>query len=500
MVLMSIPTVAIVGRTNVGKSTLFNQLVGRRIAITDPTAGTTRDRIFHPLEWYDPDGHLHRFELMDTGGLGIVDHQDLSDLVEHQIEVGIGGADVLVFLVDAQEGVTPQDQVIAARLRKTGIPLVLVANKADNQQLQDRTAEFYNLALDDVTAISAAHRRGLDDLLDRIVQVLPRQSTERGALVDDEDVLKLAIVGRRNVGKSTFVNRLAGHENGNERVIASDTPGTTRDSIDVRIERDGEVFIVTDTAGMRRKRSLESTIEFFAIARTERAIRRAAVVVLMLDAKDGISQVDKKIADHVREAAKPCVIAINKWDLAGDDVITSEYEAYIAKQLPLLGFAPLIFTCAEKGRNVWQCVRIARELWEQARRTHRTSELNRAIRDAIAAHAPHAKRGKLPKIYYAAQVGTEPPTLALFVNDPRLFGAEYVRYLENRMREALGIPEIPIRIVLKPRSRKSKGRTSTEPSLTPEGLIPPPSSDSAASSKDAGVDATTSDVSAEGAE
>jgi GTP-binding protein len=482
--------VAIVGRPNVGKSTLFNQLVGRRIAITDPTAGTTRDRIFHPLSWHDADGVLRRFELMDTGGLGIVDHQDLSTLVEHQIEVGIAGADLLVLMMDAQNGVTPHDREIATRLRKTGLPLILAANKCDNDTLREQSAEFYNLGLDgDVVAISAVHRRGMDDLLDTIVEHLPplpddfdleaneKEDPVRPGDADTFGDLKLAIVGRRNVGKSTFVNALVG----DERVIASDTPGTTRDSIDVRLERDGRTVILIDTAGLRRRRSLASTIEFFALARTERAITRADVVVLMLDSEEGISQVDKSVAEQVREEAKTCILAVNKWDKSPDDASLEDYEEYLDRALPQLAFAPLSFTSAINAINIWETVTLAEELAEKSRRRHPTGEVNRILRNALAAHSPPARRSKLPKAYYATQIGVQPPRFALFVNEKRLFAPDYVRYLEKRLKLALDLEEIPIRIVLKNRKEKSapghnrrraKGSYEPEPEqiLTREGL------------------------------
>jgi GTP-binding protein len=462
-----LPTVAIVGRPNVGKSTLFNQLVGRRIAITDPTAGTTRDRIFHPMEWHDPDEHLRRFELIDTGGLGIVDRQDLSDLIERQIDVAIGSADVLVFMVDAQEGVTPLDEIVASRLRRTGLPVLLIANKCDELSFDDRAYEFYNLNLGDPLPLSSAHRRNLDEMLDRLVALLPTGLAGH-IETDPRDILKLAVVGRRNAGKSTFVNALVG----DERVIASDKPGTTRDSVDVRIEREGETFLLIDTAGTRRMTSLETSIEFFAAARTERAVRRADVVMLLLDAREDVGDLDKKLVERTLLLGKPMIIVLSKWDLTDPEMAAADYEEYIGRKFPKARFVPIIAISAVEHINLWESIDLARELWQQCRQRHQTAEINRVLREAIAAHSPAARRGKLPKAYYATQVATQPPTFAVFVNDVRMFTDDYRRYLAGRLREGLEIPEVPVRVAFKPRQRKGRRRRPAPMSLTLEGMMP----------------------------
>jgi len=440
---MNLPAVAIVGRPNVGKSTLFNALVGRRVAIVEPTRGVTRDRVTATV--------THEgvaFELIDTGGIGVVDPDGLSEHVERQIEIALGEADVVVMVADVRDGVLPDDKMIADRLRELGKPLLLVVSKVESPADEAAVAEFHALGLGEPRPISAIHRKGLPELLDAILEAFPAGLTASAP----EVAMKLAIVGRRNVGKSTLVNAIAGHE----RVIVSEVPGTTRDAVDVRFEKDGKTFVVIDTAGVRKRRKVKSPIEFYGLVRARRSIARADVVLLVLDATADIVELDKRLAREIADQAKPCVIVVNKWDLARGEIKTADYRAYLRATLPLLDYAPVSFVSAKLGRRVMPTIEMAQRLHKQANRRAPTSQVNRALEEAVRLRSPKPRRGKLAKVFYATQTGVAPPTFLVFVNDPDLLNQPYRRYLANALRRRLPFPEVPVRLEFRPRRSKSR--------------------------------------------
>ncbi len=455
------PVVALVGRPNVGKSTLFNRLIGTRLAVVDDTPGTTRDRLVAEAEWT---GVV--FDVVDTGGIdptaGGKGKQPLSigsaafiEEIRRQAEAAIREADAVIFLVDVESGVTPADREVAAILRqfqqerdgKPWPPVLLAVNKVDSQQRAAHLYEFYELGLGDPYPISALHGRGVGDLLDALVASLPY--TARAEETEtDEDIPKIAIVGRPNVGKSSLLNRLLGQE----RVIVSPIPGTTRDPVDTRITYYGQPVILIDTAGIRRRGRIDPGVEKYAVIRTLRAIRRADVAVLLIDAVEGLTAQDAHIAGFVLDAWKPVVLAVNKWDAIEKDTYTmNAYTARIRSELDFLSYAPLLFISAKTGQRVHQVLPTALEVYENALTRIPTSRLNRIIQDAIAYHPPPTRSGKALKIYFAAQVGVAPPTFVLHVNDPKLMHFTYLRYLENRLREAHDFTGTPLRLLLRKR-------------------------------------------------
>jgi GTP-binding protein len=447
---MAVPHVAIVGRPNVGKSSLFNWLAGRRIAIVDPTAGVTRDRVSSlvPL-----DGRY--VELVDTGGIGIEDVDQLTEHVERQILVALEKAEVILFVVDARSGLMPLDEEVARRLRQVQKPVLLVINKCDTPELGQQTAEFYKLGWDRLIPVSAQQNRGKGHLLAAIRGRLPE--AEAGPPPAEAE-LKLAIVGRRNTGKSTFINCLAREE----RVIVSEVAGTTRDSIDVRFERDGKVWVAIDTAGVRRKGSIQNDIDFYSLARAERSIRRADVVLLFFDPRWRISKVDKQLAEYVLENYKPAVFVVNKWDLAGE-LRTGKFAEYIRKIFPSLDYVPIAFISAKDGKNVGGVLKLAEDLHRQAGERVSTGDLNRVLRQALAEQQPPLRQNRRPKVYYATQVATNPPTIVLFTNGPELFDNTYQRYLVKTFRDQLPFHEVPIKLYLRQRGREDQGPAEREP-------------------------------------
>jgi GTP-binding protein len=436
---MSLPIVAIVGRPNVGKSSLFNWLAGRRISIVDPTAGVTRDRVSTVVE---AGGRF--FELIDTGGMGIADSDNLTADVERQIDVALDSAAVVVFVVDVREGIVPLDQEVADRLRVVKKPVVLAANKADTEALAQQIGELFQLGYGAPFAVSAEQKLGKIELLDAILAKLPPDTGEAPPV---DAALKLAIVGRRNVGKSTFINSLAEAE----RVIVSEVPGTTRDSIDVRFERDGKAFIAIDTAGVRKKTTLASDIEFYSMHRAERSIRRADVVMLLFDARHRIGRVDKQLAEYVLEHHKPVIFVVNKWDLARASMVTEKMANYVRAMFPMLDYVPIAFITATKGKNVLRLLQLAIQLHKQAGARASTGDLNRAIRAAVEANPPALRNNRQPKIFYATQIGIHPPTIVLFTNGPDLFDETYIRYLTKALRDAFPFSEVAIKILLRAR-------------------------------------------------
>lgn len=443
---MSHPVVAIVGRPNVGKSSLFNWLVGRRISIVDPTAGVTRDRVSSFIQVGE-----HHFELTDTGGIGIVDSDRLEADVDRQIQFAINQADVILFVVDARSGPMPLDQEVADRLRVMSKPIICVMNKADSEKFDLETTEFHRLGFQPVLAVSAQQNRGKEKLLDLIEERLP----EIGDTPAPEKVhLSLAIVGRRNAGKSTFINSLAQ----DERVIVSEIPGTTRDSVDVRFERDGKTFVAIDTAGVRNKSSLANSVEFYSMARAERSIRRADVVLHFLDAENRVGRLDKQLVEFILEHHKPAIFVVNKWDLIKDQVSTEEFGAYLKKTFSMLDFVPIAFITAKSGKNVYKVLNLAQNLVKQANERATTGELNRIVRAAIEANPPVTKSNRIPKVFYATQVAVAPPTIVLVTNNPQLFGPTYERYLLKVFRNHLPFSDVPIKLEL----RSRKGRPMVE--------------------------------------
>ena len=431
---MSLPCVAIVGRPNVGKSSLFNCLAKRRIAIVDPTAGVTRDRLNTAIAAGDK-----WFDLVDTGGVGVVDADELSDDVDRQIRLAMEQAQVILFLVDARDGVTALDQVVAQRVRALGKPVLLVANKCDTPHIDQQGVEFFRLGFGEPLCISAQHNRNRDQLLNRIGKILPDSRPE-----PEEPVLKLAIVGRRNTGKSTFINSLAGQE----RVIVSEVAGTTRDSVDVRFEKDGKTVLAIDTAGVRKRRSLKGNIEFYSLARAQRSIRRANVVLLFLEPRFRVSKVDKQLAEYILDQSIPAIFVINKWDLVKDRITTEEMGEYIRKVFPSLDYLPIAFITAKSGRNVPMLIDLARSLQKQSASRAPTSELNRVIREAIDTNQPPNRMGRSPRFYYAAQIAESPPTIVLHTNASGIFDPPYLRYLERTIRDRLGFKDVPLKLII----------------------------------------------------
>jgi GTP-binding protein len=439
---VALARVAIVGRPNVGKSSLFNWLAGRRIAIVDPTPGVTRDRLMAPVLLGD-----RYIELTDTGGIGIEDIDRLTADVERQIRSALEQAQLVLFVVDARTGLVPLDQTVAERLRGIDRRVLLVANKCDHTQLDEATGEFHRLGFGAPLPVSAQQGRGRDELLDAVRRLLPPQ--EAAPAEPDEEPLKLAIVGRRNTGKSTLINALA-HE---ERTIVSEVEGTTRDSVDVRIERDGKAMIAIDTAGVRYRGKVRSDIEFYSVARAERSIRRADVVLHLLDSVKKVSLVDKQLAGYVLENYKPAIFVVNKWDLLKQQLATGEFAEYLHRVFPSLDFVPIAFISAKAGKNVGTVANLARNLYKQSLVRVSTGDLNRVLQRALAAQSPPMRQNRQPKLYYATQVATQPPTIVLFTNSPDLFDNTYRRYLLKSLRDALPFKDVPLKLYLRAKER-----------------------------------------------
>ncbi len=442
---MSVPVVAIVGRPNVGKSSLLNMLARRQVSIVDPRWGITRDRVSTIIE------HQGRYlELVDTGGVGVVDADHLESHVEEQIRFAIDQAAAIILVVDALAGLTPLDQAVADLLRRASKPVILAVNKADHAGHEAEAGQFLRLGHGEPTCVSALHTRGREELLGRVVAVLG--AAEAAELA--EPVMKLAIVGKRNAGKSTLVNALAGER----RMIVSEVPGTTRDAVDVRFERDGQTFIAIDTAGVR-KRSSMSDLEFYSYRRALSSIRRADVVMLLIDAMVPVAEVDLKLARAILDEYKPVLIAVNKWDLAQDRASPTEFGQYLTRVLPALDYAPIVFIAARTGHNVDAAVEVALSLHRQARIRLTTSQLNAALQRILALRGPSPKRGTKPvKVYYGTQIAVAPPTLVLFCNDPDLVREDYRRFIQNRLRELTPFKEIPLRLWFRASGQSRGGR------------------------------------------
>ncbi len=434
------PRVALVGRPNVGKSTLLNRLCGSRVAIVEPTAGVTRDRIAVPARLSTRDGERW-VEVIDTGGLGIVDRDDLGPHVEAQVDTALKGADLVLFMVDVRDGLTPPDKQVAKLLRGADVPVQLVVNKAEGGGFEWEAESFHALGVGgDPIIISAQNGEGIGDLRQCMADHLPGAPEEKPS---ETPLMKIAVVGRRNAGKSTLVNYLAGEE----RMIVSEIEGTTRDAVDVVFERDGETFTVIDTAGIRKRSKLEDAIEFYSDARSLKTIRRADVVILLFDVTRKLSSIEKNLARYAIDRYKPTILAANKWDLVQGQTPES-FREYLDAQVPGLGFAPIVFLSAKEGLRADDLIGVAKDLFEQGQQRVSTGELNQVLERALEARQPSSK-GYRARVKYATQAEVSPPTFVLFVNDKRHIGKDWLRYLTNRLREELPFHEVPLRIVLK---------------------------------------------------
>jgi len=430
------PIVAIVGRQNVGKSTLLNRLAGRRIAIVEDLPGTTRDRVVADVTWRDT-----VFTLVDTGGLVFGPDTTIGQGVREQVELAIAEAEAIVFLVDVRDGVTPPDLEAADLVRRAGKPVVVAANKADNERLEAHAVEFHELGLGEPLAISAHHRSGTAELLDRISALLPPTAAET-----EPDIMKVAIVGRPNVGKSMLLNALLGQE----RSIVDDIPGTTRDAIDTLLDFEGQDVLIIDTAGIRRRGKLGVGIERYSVMRALRAIDRADVALLVMDATELPVAQDMHIAGYVQQAAKGIVLVVNKWDLVVDKN-SAEWDRYLKGQFRFMPYAPVLYTSALSGQGVTEVLPRAAEAYRERFKRLPTSEVNSVVQQAVAAHILPRRGRKQLNVLHATQAEVDPPTFVFFVNDARLVHFSYRRYLENKLRQAFGFTGTPLRLVFKAR-------------------------------------------------
>lgn len=431
------PLVALVGRQNVGKSTLLNRLAGKQISITHDIPGTTRDRVGANVAW----GGVE-FILVDTAGLGMDPGLPISQKVQAQVEAAISDADVIVFVLDIQVGITPFDLEIASRLRKVNKPVILAANKADNLTLEREKNEFYELSLGEPFPISAHHGKGTAELLDAIKASLPPLSP----VSEEPAAVKVAIVGRPNVGKSMLLNSLLGKQ----RSIVDSTPGTTRDTVDMLLDFEGRNVILIDTAGIRRRGRIKAGVEQYSVLRSLRAIERADIVLLVLDASERVTDQDLHVAGYIQGAFKGVILVVNKWDLI-KEVSTSDWDSYLRSQLNFMSYAPIVYTSAISGQGVDRILPQVFEVYQERTRRPPTAQVNSMIRQAIAAHGPAKGRTKSLKILYATQAEVNPPTFIFFVNDAKLVHFSYRRYLENKLREFFGFKGTSIKLIFKSR-------------------------------------------------
>ena len=436
---MGKPIVAIVGRPNVGKSTLFNIFANSRISIVEDTPGVTRDRLYADTEWLD-----NEFMMVDTGGIEIMNTDKIAVSIRQQAQIAIAEADVILFVCDARAGITHEDAEVAKMLRQSKKPIVLAINKADSPKQEMEIFEFYNLGIGEPIPVSAANHLGLGDLLDAVVEKFPEPSAygEDG----NEDEIKVALIGRPNVGKSSIFNTLVGEE----RSIVSDVAGTTRDAIDTPVIREGQKFLFIDTAGMRRKARIDEPIEKYSIIRSLRAVDRSDVVLMVIDAIDGVTEQDKKIAGYAHEAGKGIVLVVNKWDLYDkDNTSTLRYTENLRRELVFMQYAPVVFVSAMTKQRIHRLPEVIHYVAEQNAMRISTSVLNQVVEDAIAINPPPTEKGQRLKILYATQVKIKPPTFVIFVNEPEIMHFSYQRYLENKLREAFGFEGTPLQMIIR---------------------------------------------------
>lgn len=440
---MAKPLVAIVGRPNVGKSTFFNKMAGRRISIVEDTPGVTRDRVYADCEWQN-----YKFTLIDTGGIDPHSDDVLLTQMRRQAEIAVETCDVILFFVDGKQGLTGDDEVVADLIRRSGKPILLVVNKIDNVKMMNEIYDFYQLGLGDPIAISSVNLMNFGDLLEEIVRFFPDPSLEE----DENRPVHISVVGKPNVGKSSLVNRILGQE----RVMVSDIAGTTRDAIDTQFMHNGEPFVIIDTAGIRRKRAIEhESLERYSVVRSFSAIDRSDVVLMLIDAQQGVTEQDTKIAGYVDEQGKAAIIVVNKWDAV--DKETGTMDAFIKQlrtDLKFMAYAPVLFISALTGQRTGKVMETVREVYAQATKRITTGLLNDMLADAQAAMSPPSDNGRRLKIYYGTQQAIKPPTFILFVNDSTLMHYSYERYLENQLRKAFGFEGTPVRILLRDRKKE----------------------------------------------
>ncbi|MCA0147801.1 MULTISPECIES: ribosome biogenesis GTPase Der [Bacillaceae] len=435
---MTKPVVAIVGRPNVGKSTIFNRIVGERISIVEDVPGVTRDRIYSSAEWL-----THEFNIIDTGGIEL-GNEPFLDQIRQQAEIAIDEADVIVFLTNGREGVTAADEIVAKILYRSKKPVVLGINKIDNPEMREMVYDFYSLGFGEPYPISGSHGLGLGDLLDEVVKNFKQEEEEDYA----EDVIKFSLIGRPNVGKSSLVNALLGED----RVIVSNVAGTTRDAIDSSYTYDGQDYVIIDTAGMRKKGKVYETTEKYSVLRALRAIERSDVVLSVIDGEEGIIEQDKKIAGYAHDAGRAVVIVVNKWDAVDKDEKTmNKWEKNIREHFQFLDYAPIVFLSAKTKKRIHTLLPIINTASENHAMRVQSSVLNEVVMDAVAMNPTPTDNGKRLRIYYATQVAVKPPTFVVFVNDPELMHFSYERFLENRIRDAFGFEGTPIRIIARAR-------------------------------------------------
>ncbi len=435
---MAKPVVAIVGRPNVGKSMLFNKLIGKRMSIVEDTPGVTRDRLYADCEWR---GRV--FTLVDTGGIEPQTDSEILKFMRGQAEIAIQNADVIVLITDLQTGLTASDQDVASMLMRSGKPIILAVNKADSVgHLPADFYEFYNLGLGEPVAVSAVHGHGTGDLLDRCIEYFGEDDGQ----IPDGDQIKVALIGKPNVGKSSLTNRILGHE----RVIVSDMPGTTRDAVDSEFENEHGKFLFIDTAGMRKKSKVNDDIEKFSVLRASLAVERSDVCLIMIDAQEGVTEQDTKVAGIAHDAGKASIIVVNKWDvIEKDDKTMRKMEEKIRTELGFMPYAPIIFISAKTGQRVEKLFEMIKSVYTESCRRITTGMLNNVLADAVARVQPPTDRGKRLKVYYITQTGIQPPNFVMFCNDAKLFHFSYRRYLENRIREVFGLEGTPVRIVIR---------------------------------------------------
>lgn len=441
---MAKPLVAVVGRPNVGKSTFFNKIAGKRISIVEDTPGVTRDRIYAECEWLN-----HKFTMIDTGGIEPKTDDILLKQMRRQAEIAIETCDVILFFTDGRTGMTADDEDVATMLRRSHKPVILVVNKVDHQEMSDTIYDFYALGLGEPFPISSTNMLGLGDLLDEMVKYFPENSS---ADEDEEHTIQIAVVGRPNVGKSSLVNRILGQE----RSMVSDIAGTTRDAIDTAFVREGQRYNIIDTAGIRRKRAIEEeSIERYSIVRALAAVRRCDVALIVINAEDGVTEQDTKVAGYVHEEGKAAIIIVNKWDAIEKETGTmEEYRKKVIEDLKFMDYAPVLFISALTGQRVHKILESVQSVYEQSSRRITTGLLNDILSDATAALQPPFSSGRRLKIYYATQQSVCPPTFVFFVNDEALMHFAYQRYLENQFRKSFGFEGTPIRFILREKKQK----------------------------------------------